>query len=407
MCGVGNCMSLDIGGTTADIALIVDGKPQFATGEYIGEFQVHIPSVSVSSVGEGGGSVAWVDELGVLKVGPDSAGSTPGPACYGRGGTRPTITDAYAVLGVIGGMDLGYNAVQIDTDAARRAVAPLAETLGLSLLATAEAIVDVAVSSMYSGVSRVISRFGIDPREFALMPFGGAGPMMACYLAKALSMPRLLVPTTPGVLSALGGLVADIKNDFVATIYSALDDSTIAGLSDVVTGLERQARNWLRGETGDESGTGADVALSAEMRYHGQSFEIDTPLQPQWLADRDLDAIRAAFHTEHERIYGHADAAGAVQIVAVRLVIVARTPKPELCRIESGSGNPQALMVKPIFMEGQLREVPVYQRRDLLAGQSFAGPAIVAQDDTTTCVLPGFQARVDAFGNLELVAAAQ
>lgn len=407
MCGLHNCMSLDIGGTTADIALIVDGKPQFATGEYIGDFQIHIPSVSVSSVGEGGGSIAWVDDLGVLKVGPDSAGSTPGPACYGRGGTRPTITDAYAVLGVIGGQDLGYNAVQVDTRAARRAIAPLAERLGLEIEPTAEAIVDVAVSSMYAGVSRVISRFGIDPREFSLMPFGGAGPMMACYLAKALNVQRLLVPTTPGVLSALGGLVADIKNDFVSTVYSALDETTIAGLSGVVSGLEQKARAWLRAETSADGDKEADIALSAEMRYHGQSFEIDTPLQPRWLAERDLAAIRSAFHAEHERIYGHADAAGAVQIVAVRLVIAARTPKPELRRIESSSASPQALLIKPVWMEGRMRDVPVYQRRDLLAGQRFAGPAIVAQDDTTTCVLPGFEAMVDVFGNLELTAAAQ
>lgn len=405
MCGVANCMSLDIGGTTADIALIVDGKPQFATGEYIGEFQIHIPSVSVSSVGEGGGSVAWVDELGVLKVGPDSAGSNPGPACYARGGTRPTITDAYAVLGVIGGMDLGYNAVQVDTEAARRAIAPLAEKLGLDLMHAAEAIVDVAVSSMYAGVSRIISRFGIDPREFNLMPFGGAGPMMACYLAKALSMQRLLVPTTPGVLSALGGLVADIKNDFVRTVYSPLNETTIAGLSGVVADLELQARAWLQGELG-EAGR-AEIALSAEMRYRGQSFEIDTPLSPQWLAERDLTAIAAAFNAEHARIYGHADASSAIQIVAMRLVISAATPKPELCRIQEGTGSPAASMVKPVWMEGVLREVPVYQRRDLLAGHVFEGPAIVAQDDTTTCVLPGFHAVVDAYGNLELTAAVQ
>lgn len=407
MCGLQNCMSLDIGGTTADIALIVDGKPQFATGEYIGDFQIHIPSVSVSSVGEGGGSIAWVDDLGVLKVGPDSAGSTPGPACYGRGGTRPTITDAYAVLGVIGGQDLGYNAVQVDTQAARRAIAALAERLGLEIERTAEAIVDVAVSSMYAGVSRVISRFGIDPREFSLMPFGGAGPMMACYLAKALNVQRLLVPTTPGVLSALGGLVADIKNDFVSTVYSALNETTISGLSSVVGDLEQKARAWLRAETSNDGDREADIALSAEMRYHGQSFEIDTPLQPRWLVERDLAAIRSAFHAEHERIYGHADAAGAVQIVAVRLVIAARTPKPELRRIASSSESPQALLIKPVWMEGRMRDVPVYQRSDLLAGQRFEGPAIVAQDDTTTCVLPGFVAVVDAFGNLELTAAAQ
>lgn len=402
MCGIDNCMSLDIGGTTADIALIVNGKPQFATGEYIGEFQIHIPSVSVSSVGEGGGSIAWVDDLGVLKVGPRSAGSTPGPVCYGRGGTQPTITDAFAVLGVLGGSELGYNAVRVDVQAAQAAIQPLSDKLGLDVVRTAEAIVNVAVSSMYTGVSRVISRFGIDPRVFSLMPFGGAGPMLACYLAKALSMPRLLVPTTPGVLSALGGLVADIKNDFVRTTYCHLDASSITELAKVVQELETQAREWLASETGSHDG--AEIQVSADMRYRGQSFEIDTPLDARWLATGDIGAVTRAFHKEHERLYGHGDAAADVQVVALRLVITARTPKPELRRIEAGTGQPVADAVRNIWMEGQMRKVPVYQRGTLLAGHAFEGPAIVAQDDCTTCVLPGFKATVDVYGNLELVA---
>lgn len=404
MCGIRNCMSLDIGGTTADIALIVDGKPQFATGEYIGEFQIHIPSVSVSSVGEGGGSIAWIDDLGVLKVGPRSAGSTPGPACYGRGGTQPTITDAFAVLGVLGASELGYNSVRVDSEAARRAIQPLADQLGLGALETAEAIVNVAISSMYAGISRVISRFGIDPRVFCLLPFGGAGPMLACYLAKALSMSRLLVPTTPGVLSALGGLVADIKNDFVKTTYCELDASSIASLARVALDLEAQARDWLVSETGSQAG--AEIQVSADMRYRGQSFEIDTPLEARWLADGDIGAVTAAFHREHERLYGHGDSGADVQVVAVRLVISAPTPKPELRHVEAGSGLPVPETVREIWMEGRLRSVPVYQRKALLAGQTLEGPAIVAQDDCTTCVLPGFDVTVDVYGNLELVASA-
>ncbi|HTJ93681.1 MAG TPA: hydantoinase/oxoprolinase family protein, partial [Pararobbsia sp.] len=186
-CGIQNCMSLDIGGTTADVALIVDGKPQYATGEYIGDFQIHIPSVSVSSIGDGGGSIAWVDDFGVLKVGPHSAGSNPGPVCYGRGGEQPTITDAFAVMGILGQSDLGYNSVTLDREAARRAVGTLAERLGKSVEQTAEAIVRVSTSSMYAGTSRLVSRFGIDPRTFTLLPFGGAGPMLGCYLARALN----------------------------------------------------------------------------------------------------------------------------------------------------------------------------------------------------------------------------
>ncbi|WP_299452396.1 hydantoinase/oxoprolinase family protein [uncultured Pigmentiphaga sp.] len=404
-CGVKRCMSLDIGGTTADMALIIDGQPQYATGEYIGEFQIHIPSVSVSSVGDGGGSIAWVDRFGVLKVGPESAGSNPGPVCYGRGGKQATITDAFAVMGVIGNAELGYNAVKVDVQAAREAIAPLAAKLGKDVLETAEAIVEVSVSSMYAGVSRIISRFGVDPREFTLMPFGGAGPMMACYLARALNVNKLLVPTTPGVLSALGGLIADLKNDFVKTTYYDLTPDTLRALQAEMHELEAQARAWLAAEGGDADQALIDV--SADMRYRGQSFEIDTPLQPQWLHDCDMAAIGRAFHTEHKRLYGHSDETAPLQVVALRLVITSPTPKPGLREIPRGKGAPAASGMLQVWLDGALRTVPLYRRADLLAGHAFEGPAIVAQDDCTTTVLPGYSVAVDIYGNLEISADGQ
>ena len=198
VCGIERCMSLDIGGTSADVAIIIDGQPQYGVGERIGDYQIFIPSVSVSSIGEGGGSIAWIDSQGVLRVGPESAGSRPGPACYGRGGTRATITDAFVVLGLIGHADLGYNAVQIDIEKARAVLGELSESLGTSVEETAEAIIEIAVSGMYSEVSGLVSRFGVDPREFALLAFGGAGPMMACFLARELRMKEVVVPLTPG-----------------------------------------------------------------------------------------------------------------------------------------------------------------------------------------------------------------
>lgn len=397
-CQLKKCMSLDIGGTTADMALIIDGKPQYATGEYIGDFQIHIPSVSVSSVGDGGGSIAWVDRFGVLKVGPDSAGSRPGPVCYGRGGTQPTITDAFAVLGIIGGADLGYNAVTVDVDAAIAAIEPLAARLGKSVQSTAEAIVNVSVSSMYAGVSRIVSRFGIDPREFTLMPFGGAGPMMACYLARALGTEKMLVPTTPGVLSALGGLIADLKNDFVKTTYYDLTPTTLVALEQERRLLARQAWDWLAAEGGDAAR--AQISVSAEMRYAGQSFEIDTPLQGSWLTDGDLDSLSDAFHTEHRRLYGHADPKGSLQVVALKLVITSHTPKPKLLEIARGSGEARVAQTLSVWMDGCQRTVPLYQRTDLLAGHRVTGPAVVAQDDCTTTVLPGYRIDVDVYGNL-------
>ncbi|MCY0387249.1 hydantoinase/oxoprolinase family protein [Robbsia sp. Bb-Pol-6] len=402
MSEISHCMSLDIGGTTADVALIIDGKPQYASGEYIGDFQIHIPSVSVSSIGDGGGSIAWVDDFGVLKVGPESAGSNPGPVCYGRGGTRPTITDAFAVIGVLGRAALGYDAVQVDAEASRRAIEPLARQLGLDVYKTATAIVDVSISGMYAGVSRLSSRFGIDPRTFSLMPFGGAGPMLGCFLARALNMHRLLIPTTPGVLSALGGLIADTKNDFVRTTYYPLDSAALDRLACDLDILDADARAWIIQETGSDAN--AERVVSADMRYRGQSFEIDTPLSVEAIKTGDIAAIGAAFHREHERLFGHSDGTSAIQIVSLRLVITSVTPKPELPAIAQGVGAPQAESMVRSFLDGAWREVPLYRRAALLAGHRFSGPAIVAQDDTTTCVLPGFDGVVDRYGNLLLEA---
>jgi N-methylhydantoinase A len=396
--GLKQCMSLDIGGTTADVALIVDGEPQYASGEYIGDFQIHIPSVSVSSIGDGGGSIAWVDDFGVLKVGPESAGSNPGPVCYGRGGTRATITDAFVVLGVIGNASLGYNSVKVDHDAAHRAVEVLAHRLGSNVYKTAEAIVNVAVSGMYAGVSRIVSRFGIDPRTFSLLPFGGAGPMLACYFARAIGMDNILVPMAPGVLSALGGLIADTRNDFVKTTYYDLDAASLAKLGDDVRGLDNAAREWMTGQIGDASN--ATVAISAEMRYKGQSFEIDTPLQMDWLTGNDLAPLEEAFHREHERLYGHRDVSARMQVVALRLVITAATPKPVLQPIETSTQAPTPAGTIRVFMDGVFHDAGLYHRKDLKAGQQLDGPAVIAQDDCTTSVLPGYRGRVDTYGNL-------
>ncbi|OCR22731.1 hydantoinase [Pseudomonas syringae] len=400
LCELPNCMSLDIGGTTADVALIVDGQPQYATGEYIGDYQIHIPSVSVSSIGDGGGSIAWVDEFGVLKVGPESAGSSPGPVCYGRGGTRATITDAFAVLGVLGQADLGYNAVQVDEQAARQALEPLAKTLGCDVLRTAEAIINVSVSGMYTGVSRIVSRFGIDPRIFALIPFGGAGPMLSCHLARALNMREVVVPTTPGVLSALGGLIADTRNDFVKTTYYDLSVASLQRLTDDLNALEKDARDWIKTQTDDPDG--AQVQVSADMRYKGQSFEIDTPVNVAALREGNLADFTATFHEQHARLYGHSDPAAPIQVVALRLVISAETPKPRLQPIATGTGTPKVQAHIKVWLDAAYHEVPLYLRSDLLAGQTFNGPAVIAQDDTTTCVLPGFNGRVDVYGTLIL-----
>ncbi|MFZ4214763.1 hydantoinase/oxoprolinase family protein, partial [Pantoea endophytica] len=399
-CGRENVMSLDIGGTTADVALIVNGEAQYDTGEYIGEYQIHIPSVSVTSIGDGGGSVARVDELGVLKVGPESAGSTPGPVCYGRGGTQPTITDAFVSLGILGQAKLGYNAVNVDVAAAKAAIGSLAARLGQSIETTAEAIINVSVSGMYAGISRLVSRFGIDPRAFSLMPFGGAGPMMACYLARAMHTREVLVPLTPGVLSALGGLVADVKNDFVRIIYADLTAESLPRLEAEYQQLEHQAREWLHHEVSDA--THGQYSLSAEMRYKGQSFEIATPLQREDLACGNLMGLRNAFHAQHHHLYAYSDNDAQIQVVSLRLVISMPTPKPKLKALPYSDASPIPAEKIEVWMSGRYLTVPLYHREQLKGGQQFSGPAVITQSDTTVAVLPDFHAQVDSLGNLIL-----
>ena len=332
--GFGNTMSLDIGGTSADIAFIRDGMPQYGVGEMIGEFPIYIPTVAVTSIGAGGGSIAWVDDLGVLKVGPESAGSSPGPACYGRGGERPTITDAFAVLGYIGQFELDNSAISIDADKARAAVGSVARRIGRSTEETAQAIVDIAVSGMYVEVSKLISRDGIDHREFAMQAFGGAGPMLACFLARELGMTHVVIPPTPGVLSALGGLIADVKSDFIATVFLDLDDDAMALVRDTCAELESRAVRWLCEEHGYDGEY--RLVYSADMRYRGQSYEIETELDPSDVAQGNAAGIAEAFHRRHEQVYEHADREAPVQVINLRMVIVGASPKPDFPESRTG-----------------------------------------------------------------------
>lgn len=395
-----NTMSLDVGGTSADVAFIRDGQPQFGIGEVIGEFPIFIPSVAVTSIGAGGGSIAWVDDLGILRVGPESAGSKPGPACYGNGGERATITDAFVVLGYIGQFDLGYSAIEIDVTKARSAVDVLAEKIGKETEETAQAIVDIAVSGMYMEISKLISRYAVDPREYALQAFGGAGPMMACFVARELGMQTIIIPTTPGVLSALGGLIADIKNDFIKTVFVELGGTETTVIQDEYKSLEARALEWLREEQAYEGDY--QLIYSADMRYRGQAFEIEAILSAKDVASGDVTAMAEAFHREHELVYEHCDRDAAVQIVNLRLVIVGMSPKPifPARNLTVQPATPERSV--EVFTGGRLTSVSLFRREQLHPGFTFDGPAIVVQSDCTSCVPEGLSGNVDAYGNLVL-----
>ena len=400
--GQDKVLSLDIGGTSADVAIIVDGTPTYGTGEMVGDFPVYIPTVSVTSIGDGGGSIAAVSDFGVLTVGPESAGSMPGPACYGRGGTRPTMTDAFAACGIIGHGNIGYDAVSVDLEKARAAVSTIAAKLGRGLEQAAEAIIQVAVSGMYREVGKLASRQGIDPRDFTLLAFGGAGPMLGCFLARELGMRRVLIPTAPGVLSALGGLVADVKNDFISTAYYPLS-AELPRLKADVDRLAQHATTWI---TEGQKFAGAYVLQpAADMRYLGQSFEIEVPLQLEWIAAGDRERIAAAFHAEHDRLYGHSAPETPIHVVSLRMVVVGASPQPKVPVQPERTGPPVPAKDIEVYLDGAWRRVPLYRRADLGHGHRLASPCVVAQEDTTICVPAGFTGEVDAYGNILLTLA--
>lgn len=398
--GFPRVMSLDIGGTSADVALLRDGMPDFRAGELVGEYPIYLPTVSVSSIGAGGGSIAAVDALGVLRVGPDSAGSVPGPACYGRGGAAATITDAFAVKGVLGAGELGYGAVRIDKAAAERALGAVGAQLGRDAPAAAEAVVALAVANMYREVSRLFSQVGEEPSGYALLAFGGAGPMLGCLLAEEMGIDAVIVPRTPGVLAALGGLLADLRSDFVRVVFLDVAPEAMPELQSAFAALAEEARGWLRDSQGHR-GEGL-LSVSAEMRYRGQSYEIEVPLEPAWITDPAPERIAAAFHARHAEIYGHADEKAAVHLVALRVVIAGITPKPEFPAGAVVESRPAPEGQVPVAHRGETVQAALFRRAALPPGAAFAGPAVVVQDDTTSWVPPGFGGHVDAFGNLIL-----
>jgi len=396
--GYRDLITFDMGGTSADIALVRDGQPVYSTDEIVGDFPIVMPVVGVSSIGAGGGSIAWLDSVGVLKVGPRSAGAEPGPACYGRGATEPALSDAFLLCGFLNPDNFVGGRLRLHPDKAALAMRPLGEALGLDVEATAEAVIEVATANMYAAFSNVLARHGLDPRDFALVAFGGAGPIEACFLAQEFHIPRVIVPPSPGTLCAQGAMMADLKSDYVKTIHRKL--STISGklLAAECAELTARARRWLT-EEAPAVATSA-IAYSADLRYVGQAFQIEVPIEPPWLDEAGTERLRAAFHDRHELLYAHADRGADVELIDLRATITGATPKPELKAVPAGQGAAKLAGRRSIHYRKQRYDAAVYHRRDLLAGQHLDGPAIVEQEDTTTLVPAGFRASVDAFGNL-------
>jgi N-methylhydantoinase A len=394
LAGVDRLLTFDMGGTSADIA-VVDGQIALSTTNRAGDFPLILPAVDVSSIGAGGGSIVWTDQFGVLKVGPRSAGSSPGPACYGKGGEEATVTDAYVVSGILHPDRFLGGTQQLDPERAHAAVGSIGAALGMPVAETAGAILQVATSNMYAEFVPALAQHGVDPSEFALFPYGGAGPTHAFMLADEVNLRRVMVPPSPGTLCALGCLVADLRADFVRTLFAESAYLAQTTLDEAFAGVHADALAWLAEQ--DVDVTEVIYQRSVDMRYKGQSFEIAVDLPP---AATTVDDLIAAFSERYRAVYGYADPDAETEIINIRGTVIGKMRRPELARIAPAEGTPAPSGERRVRYNGAELAVATYDRAALGAGATFAGPAIVEQYDTTTFITPGWTVAVDTYGNL-------
>jgi N-methylhydantoinase A len=395
-----NLITLDMGGTSCDVALIKEGKPLLSREGRIARYPLRIPMVDVNTVGAGGGSLAWLDSSGGLRVGPQSAGADPGPACYGRGGTAPTITDASVVLGYLNPDYFAGGELVLQAAAAQQVIANMAEPLSMTPVALASGMHRIINTRMADEVRLVSVRRGYDPRHFALLLLGGAGPVHGGRLLRLLSMPMAVVPAAPGVLSAFGLLVANIEHDHTRTFAVKADEVDMAQLEALFVDLARLGQDKMQQDRVPPEAM--HVSRYADLRYIGQSYDLEVSL-PLALTATSVPQAVADFHAVHQQVYGHSRPTHAVEFVNIRTVHSAPLPRPHVAPSHAATSLVDARKGSRLayFDEYQAyQETPVYTRQHLPVEVEFAGPAIIEQPDTTTVVYPGQHCQVDAAGNL-------
>ena len=401
-CGVADVISFDMGGTSTDVALIKGGKPGKKSIREMGGFPVRTRTLDIHTIGAGGGSLAWVDPGGLLKVGPKSAGAVPGPACYGRGGELPTVSDANIVLGRLNQKALLDGRMQVYPERASAALEThLCRPLGIDLVQAAAGVLEIVNVNMMGAVRVISVEQGEDPRQFVLMPFGGAGPLHACDVATMIGIPHVFVPQRPGILSALGLLHADTRADFSLTRLALANTDSIDILNSGLEQIGQRAKNWLAAEQLEQ----ADVVNEwhIDMRYFGQNFELAIALTSDRIDLSALDALIERFHQIHDQVYGYQMPERLVEIVNLRLgVTVTRPVAPKSEVAPSASRLDDALIEeRPAwFATTGFMPTPIYQRSRLPFDCRFQGPAIIEQMDATTVVPPKADITLDRMGNI-------
>jgi N-methylhydantoinase A len=398
LAGHADALGFDMGGTSTDVSLIRDGTPTISRQTALGHYPINIPSVDVHSVGAGGGSIAHVPMTGALRVGPESAGVEPGPACYGRGGERPTVTDANLVLGRLPSSLLGGE-MALDANAAEAAIGKVALPLGLDTHRAAQGIIDIVNENMFGALRLLTVQKGLDPRDFALVAFGGAGPLHGNAIAMLMGCYPVIVPPTPGVLSALGFLSSDVKNEFARTYVRRVDEIEGDRIGDILAELGDQASAWL-GEEGIAAAD-QDLRFEIDMRYFRQGYEFPLDVDPPALRNGGMADLADRFGAAHERQYGFR-LDHAMEVVNLRAIGAGRVTKAEFKKFEKGDSDASAAVVEQrrVYFDGTFTSANVYDRALLSAGNRVPGPAVIAQTDSTTLIHPGHHGEVDEFLNI-------
>jgi N-methylhydantoinase A len=400
--GFQNVIAFDMGGTSTDVSLTYQGNIRVTAESQIERHPLMVPMVDIYSIGAGGGSIAHIDRAGALNVGPQSAGSEPGPACYGRGGNEPTVTDANLVLGRIPSHLLG-GAMPLNHEIALKAINRVVEPLNLNSIEGAAGVIRIVNNNMAYAIRAVTVQRGLDPKDFALLAFGGAGPIHACEIASEIGIPTVIVPMAPGAFSALGMLLSEVRHDFTRTRLVATDSADPIEIENLFTEMEQEAILTLEGEI--ESGTPIRKERAIEMRYLGQEYTVKVPIDNGPFSSESLDLLRQEFDRLHNQSYGHASDTEPTEIINLRLTIFGELGDVKLPDLPEGGLEPISKALKGTTeicldpREGNT-EVSVFDRDYLLAGNQINGPALIIEKGSTTLVSPDFKCEIDRNGNL-------
>jgi len=396
--GLNNMITYDMGGTSTDVCLIQGLSIPLTTEQYINQYPIRAPQIEINTVGAGGGSIAWMDDGQILKVGPRSAGATPGPACYGCGGNEPTVTDANIILGRLSiETKIAGGSIKLNSALAETAIRRISKEIGLTIKKTAEGILRISVARMVSAIKQISVSRGYDPRDFVLVAFGGAGPLHAAFVAEELDIKHVLVPLSPGNFSAYGALISDVRHDYVQTFLAKAQNSSLSSMYALFNKMEKVAYEVMLKENIQKKQIRTNRVCG--MRYVGQAWQLNVPIPEEV---RKIEELIDLFHEAHEQRYGYRSA-DSVEFVACSLSVIANVAKPRLMECEIDSSLKKASVdPRVVFFSGEEHSTPVYNRDLLPRSEKINGPAIIEEMGAVTVVPTGWTSEIGKFGEIHL-----